>query len=138
MRSWNLKGAVSAFAAASLVLSPAVATAATSSSYHGPDPLAVLSVMSSGASATVLCGTAAAAAAQATAPGCVLPQIDAQPPVATNVLDQPIPAPLPGAAGAGFGVSPLLIGLFALAAGVGLYLLLNNNGNNNNNPVSPA
>lgn len=138
LRSVNSKSVLGAFAAASFLLSST--SAAASARISGPDPLAVLSVMSGAAPAALLCGAAAAtAAAQSAAPGCVLPQLDAAPsPVVQSVIDQPLPPPLPGAGGAGLGISPLLIGLFALAGGVALYLLLKGGNNNNDGPVSPA
>jgi hypothetical protein len=82
--------------------------------------------MSSGAPAAALCGSAAvtAAAAQA-ANGCVLPAVDAPPPVAEEGPPPPVPVP-PIAAPSSFnlGVSPLLLGLAAIAAGVAVYFLV--------------
>jgi hypothetical protein len=104
----------------------AIASVAPVSTYQ-PDPWAVLSVMNGGASAVAVCGTAAAAvAAQAPGGGCVLPQVDAAPPVAQNPPPQPIPVPPvePASSGLGLGISPLLIALVAIAAGVGLYFVL--------------
>jgi hypothetical protein len=105
----------------------AIASTTPSSTYQ-PDPWAVLSVMNGGASAVAVCGVAAAAAtaAQAPAGGCVLPQVDAAPPVAQNPPPQPIPVPPvePASSGLGLGISPLLLALAAIAAGVGLYFVL--------------
>lgn len=141
MRSSYLKGAFGAFAATSFLLTSTAASAASSARYSGPDPLAVLTVMSGAAPAAVLCGAAATAAVDSATPGCVLPQIDAAASPATSaapIIDQPIPPALPGSGGSGLGLSsPLLIGLLALAGGVGLYLLLKKS-KNNNEPVSPA
>jgi hypothetical protein len=61
----------------------------------------------------------------------VLPQVDAAPPVAAGP-PQPIPVPPVEPAGVGLGLSPLLLGLLALAAGVGLYFALK--GNDSNSP----
>ncbi len=122
------RGAIGALIAGSMVFSStaALASVAPASSYQ-PDPWAVLSVMNGGASAAAVCGAAAAAvAAQAPAGGCVLPQVDAAPPVAQNPPPQPIPVPPvePASSGLGLGFSPLLIGLALIAAGVGLYFVL--------------
>ena len=103
----------------------AAATVSTPTAYQ-PDPWAVLSVMSGGASAAAACGAAIGAAAAATAAqagnGCVLPQIDQAPVSSGPPPPQPIPPVAPEAAG--LGISPLLLALAAIAAGVGLYLIL--------------
>ncbi|MES2001557.1 MAG: hypothetical protein V4444_04510 [Pseudomonadota bacterium] len=88
-----------------------------------------LAVLNGGASAIAFCGAAAAAQART---GCVLPQVDA-PPVTTQVIDQPVPVPLPGAAPS-FGLNPLIIALGVVAAGALAYLLLNK-GNSSNSPT---
>jgi len=120
-------GLVGAIAAGSMMFSSTAAIAAsTPAPVAQPSPWAVLSVMSGGASAAAVCGAAAAAAAAAQpASGCVLPQ-GGTAPVAQAGPPQPIPVPPveAPAAGLGLGVSPLLLGLAALAAGVGLYFLL--------------
>lgn len=96
------------------------------------DPWAVLTAMSGGASAVAMCGAAAVAAAAQTPPaGCVLPVADVPPPVASSAPPQPIPVPPVEAAGGGFAFSPLLLGLLAIAAGVGLYFALRHHHNNN-------
>ncbi|HVM22692.1 MAG TPA: hypothetical protein VM308_05250 [Sphingomicrobium sp.] len=132
----RLKGFVGVFVAGSLMFSSTAATAAAS---RAPvpqyDPWAVLSVMSAGAPAATLCGAAAAAAAAAAQPAnCVLPQLDLPPPVAQSAPPQPIPVPPIEAPGVGLGISPLVLGLLALAAGIGLYFALRGN----NEPNSPA
>jgi hypothetical protein len=120
------RGALGALIVGSMLFSStgAIASAAPAST-HQPDPWAVLSVMNGGASAVAVCG-AAAAVAQAPGGGCVLPQVDAAPPVAQNPPPQPIPVPPvePASSGLGLGISPLLIALVAIAAGVGLYFVL--------------
>lgn len=132
------KAFVGCLIAGSMLFSSTGAVAATASTpISQPDPWAVLSVMSGGASAVAVCGAAAVAAAAQPAAGCVLPQVDAAPPVAQTPPPQPIPVPPVESAGAGFGMSPLLLGLAAIAAGVGLYLILHKN-NNNNHANSPA
>jgi len=115
----------------SMFFSSTGAVAATSAPSYQPDPWAVLSVMSGGASAVAVCGAAAAAAAaQAPAGGCVLPQVDAPPAVAQNPPPQPIPVPPVEPAGGGLGISPLYLALAAIAAGVGLYLVLHHSSGN--------
>jgi hypothetical protein len=129
--------AVAAAVAASLIFSSTGAIAAAAPAptpTYQADPWAVLSVMSGGASAVAVCGAAAAAAAAATtaqpAAGCVLPQLDVAPPVASNPPPQPIPVPPVEGPAAGLGISPLLLALGAIAAGVGLYLVLHKNHGN--------
>lgn len=150
MGSWNVKGAVGAIAATCFLASSTAASASAPARYSGPDPLAILSIMSGSAPAAVFCGAAVATAAQAggpAAPGCVLPQVDAPPqsappqsapPVGGDILAQPIPAALPGAAaGAGLGISTLLLAVLAIAGIAGLIAVVGGGGGNNT-PVSPA
>lgn len=116
-----LKGVLGACIAGSLMFGSTAAAAATTAPVQQADPWAVLTAMSGGAPAAAMCGGAAAAAAQAPAAGCVLPVVDVAP--------APAPAPAPVApveavAPAGGGISPLIFGLLALAAGVGIYLLV--------------
>jgi pilus assembly protein FimV len=96
-------------------------------------PLVALSALASDSSRVAMCGAAAAAAAgaaaaQAAGQGCVLPVVDATaaPVPVSEALPPPPVAPPPVAplASEGFGISPLLLGLVAVAAGVGLYFLL--------------
>lgn len=105
------------------------AAASTASAARQVDPWAVLTAMSGGAPAAVMCG-AAAAAAQAPN-GCVLPVLDAPPPVA-----QAEPAPVPPISGPppSLGISPIVLALLAIAAGVGIYLAVHHHGHSN----SPA
>jgi hypothetical protein len=120
--------------AGSLLFSSTAAVAsATPAPTYQPDPWAVLSVMSGGASAVAVCGAAAAAvAAQAPAGGCVLPQVDVAPAAAQTPPPQPIPVPpVEAYGGGGLGISPLLLGLVAVAAGVGLFFALRHHGNGN-------
>lgn len=128
--SKKLSGALVAFALCTS------STGAVAASVHTAQPsispLVALSVLASDASRTALCGAAAAAAAGAAAaaqgatPGCVLPVVDAAPPPVAETLPPPPvpPPPVAPLAGQGFGISPLLLGLLAVAAGVGLYFLL--------------
>ena len=87
-------------------------------------PWATLTALTGGAPAAALCGSAAVAAAQTAPTGCVLPAVDVAPPMAQSAPPTPIPVPPVEAPSAGFGVSPILLALAAVAAGVGLYFLL--------------
>lgn len=129
MRTPRFRKAIGVFIAGSMVFGSTGAIAASApANVPQFDPWAVLSVMNGGASAAAACGvavSAAAAAAAAAQPanGCVLPQIDAAP-SAGPPPPQPIPVPPVETVGGGFGISPLLLGLVAIAAGVGLYFAL--------------
>lgn len=132
------RGIIGAFIATSMLLSSTAGIAATTpAAAPQPDPWAVLSVMSGGASAAAVCGAAATAAAtaaaQGTATGCVLPTVDTPPAVAQAGPPPPIPVPPVEPAGMGLGISPLLLGLAVLAGGVGLYLALHHS--NGNSPA---
>jgi hypothetical protein len=116
--------------AGSLVFGSTAAAAAPA--LPAPQPISswvALTALTGGAPAAALCGSAAAAA-QAPAAGCVLPAVDVAPPVAQSAPPQPIPVPPVEAAEAGFGVSPLLLALAAVAAGVGIYFLVRNKHSN--------
>ena len=101
-------------------------TAATANSLNGSvypnNPLFTVSLYGTPASAQAVCSasTAAAGAAATTAAqgqaNCVLPAVDAPPPV----VDQAVPPPLPTG---NFGVNWLLLGLGALALVAGLQTL---------------
>ena len=129
----NFRKFSGAFVAFAMVTSSSGAVAATTHIAQpiSISPLVALSALASDTSRVALCGAAAAAAAgaafaQGAAPGCVLPVVDQAPPVVADVLPPPPVAPPPVAplAGEGFGMSPLLLGLVAVAAAVGLYFLL--------------
>ena len=123
----RFKPAVALLVAGSMFVSSTGAAAATSSlpSSQQIDPWAALSVMSAGAPAAALCGTAAVAAAAAQpAPGCVLPVADVAPPVVQTAPPPPTPVPPVETAGGGLGISPLLLALGAIAIGVAAYFLL--------------
>ena len=110
-------------------------------------PWAALSALGTQASKASACGTAAAAAAQIAGaaaaaaqaapatPGCVLPVVDAAPPV---VAPEPAPVLPAVAEGGGLGFSPLLLGLGALALGGLVYLLLSDDDDDEDEPLSPA
>jgi hypothetical protein len=132
------RGAIGLAIAGSMIFSSTAAVASAALPATQPDPWAVLSVMNGGASAAAVCGLSAAAATTAAQPtaGCVLPQIDVTPtpPVAQEAPPQPIPTP-PVEASAGVGISPMLLGLLALAGAVGLYFALRHH---HHHPNSPA
>lgn len=129
MGNHGLKRYFGAVLAGSLLLSSTAAVAAAPAPVQQADPWAVLTAMSDGAPAAAMCG-AAAAAANAQAPGgCVLPIVDAPPPVP---VAEAVPPPM--VAGGGMGFNPLFLGLIAIAAGIGIFLAVNNSGNAN----SPA
>lgn len=115
------RGTTGALVAAAMLFSSTGAFAATlPAAGTQTSPWASLSVMSGGAAAMQACGAAAGAAATAGQPagGCVLPQADVPPPMAQVPVEAPPMAVAPAA-----GISPLLLGLVAVAAAVGLYLL---------------
>jgi hypothetical protein len=114
---------VGVLAAASLFISSTAAAAATTTAPPPVSPWVTLVGLSGGAPAAALCG-GAATAAQAPAPGCVLPVVDTPPPVAQNPPPAPIPVPPVEGPAAGFGINPLLLALAAVAAGVGIYFLV--------------
>jgi len=124
---------VGVLVAGSLMVSSTAAVAATTASaVPQVNPWATLTALSGGAPAAALCGAAAAAAAAQPAAGCVLPVVD-QAPVAA-APPAPVPVPPVEPVGGGLGVSPLLLGLGALALGALIYFLVRNN----NNDESPA
>jgi len=107
-----------------LVSSTAAAAAPVVVPTQQIDPWAALSVLSAGAPAAALCGSATATAAAAQpASGCVLPVVDAAP----QPLPPPPPPPPP--------LPSLWPALGAIAAIVGAYFLLNGH---KSHPVSPA
>lgn len=131
------RGMIGLVAASAMLFSSTGAVAATAPVAQGqPSAWAALSVMSGGAAAANVCGVVAAAAAAGVQPtgGCVLPQVDV--PAVAQVPTEVPPAPLVAAPVAGLGISPLLLGLAALAAGIGLYFAVR--GHHDNNSNSPA
>jgi hypothetical protein len=131
MASRLTQSVVGMMLAGSLMASSTAAVAATVQPVRQADPWAVLAVMSGGAPAAAVCGAAMAAAASAATPtGCVLPVVDAVP---VPVQPAPPPAELltPVASSS---ISPLVLALLAIAAGVGVYLALHHSSTAN----SPA
>ena len=139
----SFNGVVGVLVVSSLFVSSTGAVAATSLPPAPPSaiqisPWVALSAMSGGAPAAALCGAAAVAAAAQAPSGCVLPALDAAPPVAqAGPPPQPIPVPpIEGPSGLGLGMDPLMLALGVLAAGALGYFLLRHKSNNNGN--SPA
>lgn len=132
MASMRLKGWVAAVVAGSMLVSSTSAVAANS--VRQPDSWAALAALSSGAPAAALCGAAAAAAASGQAPagGCVLPAVDAPPPIADVAPVAPLPAV---AAPVATAVSPLFLVLGVLAAGALIYAVTKKS---HNHHISPA
>ena len=131
MAGMGHKAFIGVLAAGSLMFSSTGAVAATvSTTAPQINPWAALAVMSGTAPATALCGSAAAAAAVAQPTGCVLPQVDVPPPVAQSAPPPPIPVPPVEAPAGGLGISPLILALGALAAGVALYFALRHHHSN--------
>ena len=112
MRKWSSKGLVGAIAAASFIFSSSAATAATAAPQL--DPLAVLSVMSGVAPATV-------------------PPKPHGPQSGVQNMGSPIPVPPPEVGAGGFGVTTLLLGLTGVLGAIGLFVALHHG----NHAVSP-
>lgn len=120
----------------SLVASPALASA--SAPTRTVSPMVALSIFGSQSSAAALCGASAttvaagaAASAQAPGAGCVLPVVDAPPPLPAA---EPLPAAQPIAT-SGFGIAPVLLGLAGIAILAAL-IAGSNDDNDNEPPVS--
>ena len=130
MSSSRFKALTGAVLGVSLLFSSTSVVAATNPApvQTQVSPWAALAVLSGAQPAQVLCGSAAAAAAQP-AGGCVLPAQEPPPPVATGEPPAPIPVPPVEVAGPGLGVSPLLLALAAIAAAAGLYFIVRNHNN---------
>lgn len=126
-----------AVSASMLFASTGAAATTSMSAPQQVNPWATLAMLSGAVPAAAACG-AAVAATQAAPSGCVLPVVDAPPPVAQSAPPPPVPiAPIAApSTGLGLGVDPLLLGLVAVAAGVGLYFVLKHKSSNNGN--SPA
>lgn len=125
----GVKGVVGALVAGSLLFSSSAAMAASTPAPQA-DPWAVLTAMSGGAPAAAMCGSAAAASTAQAPGGCVLPVVDAPPPpVAPAAPVEPVVAE------GGLGFSPILLGLLAVAAGVGIWLAVRGNNDHANSPA---
>lgn len=127
--------------ALSMTASPALASASAARSAPAPtiSPMIALSIFGSQASAAALCGSSAtvvagsaAATAQAPVGGCVLPVVDAPPPLPVVEAPPFVPAPV---AASGFGIAPILLGLAGIAILAAL-IISQDNDNDNDPPVS--
>lgn len=121
MRSSLLKFSAAIAAASMMASTPAVAAARADNLQASViSPWVALSALGSTVSSATLCSTAAVAAssAQNAAPGCVLPQVDAPPPVVDT--SPPVAGGAPVASGGGISLVPILVGLAALIAGLAL------------------
>jgi hypothetical protein len=111
---------------------PTMAAAATAQSMN---PLVAVSVFGTQASAQTVCNPAVAAAAAGAAaaaqgqPGCVLPAVDAPPPLP----DQS--AVVPMETSGGIGIAPILLGLLGIAA---LAALIASSNGDSDSPSSPS
>lgn len=99
------------------------------------DPWAVLSVMSGGAPAAAVCGSAAAAATAQPAGGCVLPQVGVAPPVP---VETPAAVPPPVAVYAAGMPTPPIPVLLVWAAVLATMVYLATKSNHHPVPISPA
>ena len=142
MASMRMNGVIGACIATGLLVTSTGAAAAAESipAPQQVSPWAALAVLSSGAPAATLCGSAgvtatatAAAAAQTPAGGCVLPAVDAPPPVAAAEPAPGVPV-APPVTPVSYAVSPLFPALMALALGAAAYFLVRND----HHTISPA
>ena len=120
-------------AAVALCAGPSFAsTSNVSAGQSQISPIVALSIFGSQASATALCGAAVTTSATAQAPvgGCVLPVVDAPPPL--PVAEAAPLAPVPAS---GLGITPILLGLAGIAILAAL-IASQDDGNDNNPPVS--
>lgn len=130
MANKGFRGWVGACVAGSLILSSSAAGAATTAIDHQVNPWAALTAMSGGAPAAALCGAAATTAAMQAPTGCVLPVMDAAPPPPVSAA--PVPVPVEAVAPSA-GVSPLILGILAIALVVGAAIALS--GHHGNSPA---
>jgi len=142
--SKTFAGAVAALALCTSSTGAIAASTQHSVQQASISPLVALSALGSGASRAALCGASAAAvagaaaASQGAAPGCVLPAVDAMPPPAVvEAPPQMEPVAEPYVQG-GMGISPLLLVLGAIAAGVLAYYLLKDDDEDDDIDLSPG
>ena len=142
--SKTFAGAVAALALCTSSTGAIAASTQHSVQQASISPLVALSALGSGASRAALCGASvaavagAAAASQGAAPGCVLPAVDAMPPPAVVEAPPPMePVAEPYVQG-GMGISPLLLVLGAIAAGVLAYYLLKDDDEDGDIDLSPG
>lgn len=129
-------------AALSLCVASPAAAAASNHAQANLSPWVALSAFASSGSSAALCAGAASAAAssaaQGAAPGCVLPVVDAPPPIAETPAPEALaPAVAPVAASQGIGALPILLGLAALA-GLAAILLASDDDGDDEIAISPG
>lgn len=126
----NRSGFKFAAALAAFSMCAGSAANAATASARTVDPLVTLSVFGTQASRAAVCAAGAQAAIAAgsavvtqagPAPGCVLPVVDAPPPVVSEA-PPPVYYPEPVARGGGIGALPLLLGLAVLIGAAALLL----------------
>ena len=132
MAKLRLKAVVAILAAGSVFFSSTAIAATSVGASQQVNPWGVLEALSGGAPTVAVCGGTAVSAAAQTAPGCVLPVTDAPPPP-----PQAAAPPPPVEAAGGYGITPLLLGLLALAAGIGFLFLVNGH-HHHTVPISPS
>lgn len=135
MKFSSVQGKLASSAIAlALCVNSTAAAASTTAGTASIDPLVALSVLGSDASRAALCGGAASAAAavavagqaaQAPAPGCVLPVLGAPPPPPPAVVDAVPPPVVPAVAAPGVGVPLALLGLVGIVLGAVLLQAFN-------------
>lgn len=131
MAGMRLKGFVGFMAAGAMLVSPTLASAEAMPASQSISPWATLTALSGGAPTAALCGAAAAAATAAQpAGGCVLPVMDAPPPPVATAAPPLTAVPI---AEAGYGISPLLLGLVAIAGAAAIFFAVKNNGHHQAN-----
>lgn len=133
------KTVISIGVALALSTSPALGAMSAASAPQAINPMIALSIFGSQASVAALCGSSAttaaasaAATAQAPAGGCVLPVVDAPPPLPVVEPAPYMPAPV---ASSGWGLTPILLGLVGIAILAAL-IISQDKDNDNEPPVS--
>lgn len=123
-----------------MLLSSTVASAANAPSAAQISPWVALSAFGTQSTSNALCASSAAAAAASTSaqaapakPGCVLPVVDAVPPAV-----EPVAPYMPAIDQGGFAISPLMLGLGALALAGLIYLISSEADQDDDSPpISP-
>ena len=126
------------------MLGSTAATAAPAAAPRMVDPLAVVSIFGTadsvaaicaGSSAATAAGTAATTAGQTPGAGCVLPVVDAPPPVVETAPPEALVPPV--STTGGIAAFPLLAGLAAIVGLAAIFLVHDNANSEINLPISP-
>ena len=130
-----------------VLLTGAAAFLSSQAVYAAPvpsiDPLVSLALLGGAQSQAAVCGgstaaaTAATAAAQAPAPGCVLPVTGPPPAPVAEAVPPPPPPVVEAGAPKSIGTLPILLGLAAIIGVIALIVSGNDNGNGEVTPISP-